>query len=607
MCGISGAISIANNVVPMVVEGLRRLEYRGYDSVGIAALIDTNLKRIRVTTRVQQLKEEIDKQNFSSKISIGHTRWATHGKPSEKNAHPQFSNKIVGVVHNGIIENHVELRHTLEGYGYKFSSDTDTEVIAHLINHYNQITKSSSEAVMLAVDKLKGQYAIGIIFQDNPDQLIVSRQGSPLVIGLGTDENYFASDVSALLPFTTKFIYLEDGDCAIIATNSIEIFDKQHKVVVRQEVTSEMSAVSTELGIFRHFMHKEIFEQPNALTDTMSSVLEHGISPNLYGPDALEIFSKLEHVTIIACGTSYHAGLTAKNWIEEIADVPVSVEIASEFICRKPATFKNDLVIAISQSGETADTIAAVQMAKSKGAKLLSICNVPESMLTRISDMKFMTKAGPEIGVASTKAFTTQLLALKIFAYTLAKAKGIQFDEVKISKALRSLPRLARLALSVEPEIFQWAKEINKSEHAIFLGRGPFYAIAEEGSLKLKEVSYIHAEAYPSGELKHGPLALIDDQMPIVMIIPNDHLMEKNMSSLQEITARCGKMFVIAQSQVDVPADSSVKLIKVPTLGEVLDPIAAIIPLQLLAYHTALLRGTDIDKPRNLAKSVSTQ
>lgn len=607
MCGIMGAIG-ERDVVPIVTEGLRRLEYRGYDSVGIAAVIKDNgneLRRIRVTGRVKMLAERIvDAADFIGQVSIGHTRWATHGRPCEKNAHPHFSRQI-GVVHNGIIENHAELRGFLTARGYQFCSETDTEVIAHLIHHYSQMTEFT-ESVMLAVEKLRGQFAIGVINQTDPDRLVVARHGSPLVIGRGIGENFFASDVSALLPVTSKFVYLEDGDFAVIQRSGIKIFDRKRAPVQRPEVTTEMSSVSTDLGIFRHYMQKEIFEQPQAIEATLATVLEHGFKPELFGPDAASIFKELDHITILGCGTSHNSGLIAKTWIEEIAQVPVSVEIANEYSVRKVAVPKNTLVIAISQSGETADTIAAVAKAKQTGAKLLSICNVSESSLARISDMKFMTSAGPEIGVASTKAFTTQLVALRILAYCLAKARRVDFNEKQVLQEMRQLPYAVKLALAVEPQIHDWAKEIAKHDHAFFLGRGVFYPVAEEGSLKLKEISYIHAEAYPAGELKHGPLALIDDTMPVIMFIPDDELNKKNQSSMQEIVARSGQMFVLCQSNVEIPSGTVVNQIKVPTPEGPLDPIAAIIPLQLLAYHVAVMRGTDIDKPRNLAKSVTT-
>lgn len=608
MCGIVGGIN-SHNVVPDIIEGLKRLEYRGYDSVGIAGIIHedekTSLQRIRVTDRVQKLYEQVKDESFKSNASIGHTRWATHGKPSVKNAHPHFSNDVVGVVHNGIIENHSSLRDSLIGRGYVFSSDTDTEVIAHLVHYYLQLTQTLIEAVTLTVEKLRGQYAIGVISLKHPDELIVTRQGAPIVIGLADGGNYFASDVSALLPITSKFMYLEDGDFAKVTTDNVEIFDSENQSIERVIVTSGMSAVSTELGIFQHFMQKEIFEQPKAILETLSSVNEHGLNPMLFGPLAENLFAHIEHVTIIACGTSFNAGTVAKNWIEDIANIPVVVEIASEYISRKVADIKNNLVIAISQSGETADTILAVQGASKKGYPVLSICNVPESSLTRISTMKFMTKAGPEIGVASTKAFTTQLVALRIFAYCVAKAKHIPFDEKLVLKSLRQLPHCIRLALATEPQIILWAEELTKFQNAIYLGKGAFCAIAEEGSLKLKEVSYIHAESYASGELKHGPLALIDEKMPVIMIISDDEYAWKNISSLQEVAARDGNLFVLTQKHLNLPVIENLKRINISTLDSSVDPIVAVIPLQLLAYHTALLRGLDVDKPRNIAKAVT--
>ena len=609
MCGIVGAVA-ERNVVPIVVEGLRRLEYRGYDSVGIATWNEgadgTELKRIRVTERVNALQTKIEAEHFSGQVVIGHTRWATHGVPAEKNAHPHFSDGIVGVVHNGIIENHDELRGFLTSRGCVFTSDTDTEVIAHLIAYYMRLT-SAHEAIRIALEKLHGQYALGIMIKGS-DEVFCARSGSPLVLGIGFGENFFASDVSALLPVTSRFIYLEDGDIAQITPSDIYIFDRNDVAQERDIVESELSAKLAELGNYRHYMQKEIFEQPRAIADTISPVIEHGFSPKLFGPDAEAIFKDIEHITIIACGTSYHAGLVGRHQIENVVDIPVSVEIASEYRNRTKAFHKNDLVLAISQSGETADTIGAIDLARQKGAKILAICNVPESSIVRQADLEFITKAGPEIGVASTKAFTTQLAALRILAYSLASArkKLSDADSKHAIRALRNLPSAIKMALSIEHYIVEWAKEIASYDNCIFLGRGTYYPIAEEASLKLKEISYIHAEAYPFGELKHGPLALISADMPVMMLIPDDELLEKNVSNMEEVAARCGNIFVLGQSSILDASKDRMKIIDVPTTGGAFDPLVAIVPLQLLSYHVALIRGTDVDRPRNLAKSVTT-
>ena len=609
MCGIVGAVA-QRNVVPILLEGLRRLEYRGYDSAGLVTLGIDGLKRLRSVGRVQALAEAVAREDLQGQTGIAHTRWATHGAPTEENAHPHVSGKLA-VVHNGIIENHEALRSRLQGLGYQFTSETDTEVIAHLIEFHLRETGDLLVATRQAVAELLGAYAIGVIHADAANRLICARKGSPLLIGLGIEENFIASDVSALLPVTQRVVYLEEGDVADIGLLDIRIFDRVGHAVSRAEHVSELSADMAELGQYRHYMQKEIHEQPKAVADTLSAALDLGtISPEIFGPDASQVFSRVESVLLLACGTSHHAAKTAAYWIEEYAGIPAVAEIASEYRYRVSTPRPNTLVVTISQSGETADTLAALQRAQDLGlTDSLAICNVPESALIRASSLHFLTRAGPEIGVASTKAFTTQLAALFLLTLCLAKIHGRLPDatEKSLLLALRQLPNQIAEALSLEPEIAFWAERFADKHHALFLGRGAHYPIALEGALKLKEISYIHAEGYPAGELKHGPLALVDRDMPVVAIAPNDALLEKLKSNLQEVRARGGELYVFADHETAMPSEENVHLIKVTHHAGVLSPIVHVVPLQILAYHAALVRGTDVDKPRNLAKSVTVE
>ena len=610
MCGIIGGVS-ERNVVPIILEGLSRLEYRGYDSVGIAVINDDNeLARQRVTSRVAALKEICLANKFKGKNGIGHTRWATHGGVTTNNAHPHFSKNTIALVHNGIIENYEIIRDDLIKAGYLFESETDTEVIVHLIHSFYKKTKNLLSAVKEAIAKLKGAYAIGVISKDNPEQLVCARNGSPLVLGVGIDEMFFASDISALLPVTQKVVYLEDGDVAEIGLYSYNIWDSKGANITRNINISELSVGLTDLGHFRHYMQKEIFEQPNAIRQTLQS-LGNTFEADKFGKEALQVFKSIDKVQIIACGTSLNAGHVAKYWIQEFANIECVVEIASEYRYSKIPVAKNTLIVNISQSGETADTIASVKYAHELGMlNTLSICNVAESSLVRLSKLSILTQAGPEIGVASTKAFTTQLVVLLYLTFTLAKVRGklSGHEEHEIIEEMRKLPQHIIHVLEMESEIKQIAQELESKQHALFLGRNTLYPVAVEGALKLKEISYIHAEAYAAGELKHGPLALIDDAMPSVILMPSTMLMDKTKSNVQEILARKGQVYLFS----DIKADASVgchKVIHMPT-GEVphyLIPILYTVPLQLLAYHTAVIKGTDVDKPRNLAKSVTVE
>ena len=608
MCGIIGGIS-ERSVVPIILEGLSRLEYRGYDSVGIA-VIDSSKKLIRerVTGRVIALTELCKSKNIKGVAGIGHTRWATHGEVSEQNAHPHFSNNKIALVHNGIIENYAELRDELIKKDYYFDSQTDTEVIVHLI--HSLYAGSLIEAVRMAVKLLHGAYAIGVMCNDNPQQLVCARNGSPLVLGIGINEMFFASDISALLPVTQKVVYLEDGDTAKIEIGKYTIWDNTGKLVKRKTNISELSIGQTELGVYRHYMQKEIFEQPNAIAETLQ-LLGTNFDPQNFGAEAEETFKYIDKVQIIACGTSLNAGHVAKYWIEEFANIECVIEIASEYRYRKIPASSHTLVVNISQSGETADTLASVKYAHELGMKnSLSICNVPESSLVRLSKLSILTQAGPEIGVASTKAFTTQLVVLLYLAFTLAKVKGLlsKDEEVFIIDEMRKLPHLVIDILSLEDKIKSIARELEHKQHALFLGRNTMFPIAAEGALKLKEISYIHAEAYAAGELKHGPLALIDIEMPSIVLMPSHILMDKTKSNVQEVLARKGVVYLFT----DAGGDDSIKCHKVihmPTnsVPHYLLPILYTVPLQLLAYHTALIKGTDVDKPRNLAKSVTVE
>jgi glutamine---fructose-6-phosphate transaminase (isomerizing) len=608
MCGIVGAIA-GRDIVPVLIEGLKRLEYRGYDSAGIA-VIDGRLQRARSTGRVAELERIAQAAGVSGPLGIAHTRWATHGAPSEKNAHPHVSGGV-SVVHNGIIENHDEMREKLRAAGYAFVSDTDTEVIAHLVHLHLQACKDLFEAVRRSLAELTGAYAIAVINEADAHRLIVARMGAPLLLGLGDGENFAASDASALVQVTQRIIYLEEGDCAELSRECIRIVDGNGQPVVRQEQITQLTAAAVELGNYRHYMQKEIFEQPMAVANTLEMVTNaRAIAPQLFGADADKIFNKINGLVILACGTSYHAGMVARYWIEALAGLPCDVEIASEYRYREPYNDPDALVVTISQSGETADTLAALQYAKLRGHHhSLSICNVPESALVRASDLRFLTRAGPEIGVASTKAFTTQLAALVLLAMALAKQRGRlpTEREGELLTALRHLPSALSHVLQVEPEIAAWAELFARKEHMLFLGRGIHYPIAMEGALKLKEISYIHAEAYAAGELKHGPLALVDRNMPVVAVAPRDALLEKLKSNLQEVRARGGELYVLADQGTRLQSGDGVHVIEMPDHAGLLSPILHTVPLQLLAYHTALHRGTDVDKPRNLAKSVTVE
>jgi len=610
MCGIVGAVA-HRNVVPLLIEGLSRLEYRGYDSAGVAVLDTNGIRRVRATGRVAEMQGRADREKLTGTTGIGHTRWATHGGVTESNAHPHVSNDDIAVVHNGIIENHEEQRARLKQMGYAFESQTDTEVIAHLIHHYFQKCRDLFSATRQAAADLTGAYAIAVISRNEPDQMICARMGCPLLIGLGEGENFIASDVSALLSATRRVIYLEDGDAALLTRDSITLLDLSGAKIDRPVHVSDVSLASLELGPYNHFMQKEIHEQPRALTDSIEAVIaSKGFEAVLFGTDAAAVFREIDSILILAAGTSYYAGLTAKYWLESIAKIPTSVEIASEYRYRSSVPNSRQLIITISQSGETLDTMEALKHAKSLGQlQTLSICNVQESAIPRASKLVFYTRAGAEIGVASTKAFTTQLIALFILAATLAKQRGLleTSQEHAMLEALRQIPASVQHALNLEPQIREWAKSFANKQHALFLGRGIHYPIALEGALKLKEISYIHAEAYPAGELKHGPLALVDNDMPVVVIAPNDTLLEKVKSNMQEVRARGGQVYVFADLDSHFGESEGVHVIRTPRHVGLLSPILHSIPVQLLAYHAALLKGTDVDKPRNLAKSVTVE
>ncbi|BBP45082.1 glutamine--fructose-6-phosphate aminotransferase [isomerizing] [Thiosulfatimonas sediminis] len=616
MCGIVGGVA-ERNLTPILLEGLRRLEYRGYDSSGIALLADKQLKRVRSIGKIARLQDKIAAQQevFSGSIGIAHTRWATHGVPAEENAHPHICNHRVAVVHNGIIENHAQLKAMQLQAGYRFTSQTDTEVIAHSIDEQLNLHNGNLlSAVQATLQTLHGAYALGVIATDQPDLLIAARCGSPLVIGVGIGEYFIASDVSALLPVTQEFIFLEEGDIAAIQREQLDIFDQAGQRVERPIVQSNLSSHSVELGEHRHYMHKEIFEQPQAVTDTLQGrTTDSAVLVSAFGHGAEAVFKQIEQVQIIACGTSYHAGLVAKYWFEDIIQMPCAVEVASEYRYRNPVIRHNTLLLTISQSGETADTLAALREAKKTQPDLssMTICNAPESSLTRESNLVFLTHAGPEIGVASTKAFTTQLVSLALLLTAIGQVQKTlpTARETAIIKGLKKLPTLIQNALQHEPLIKEVAQLFADKNSALFLGRGTMYPIAMEGALKLKEISYIHAEAYPAGELKHGPLALIDDSIPVIAIAPKDELLEKLKSNLQEVKARGGQMIVFEDEDSDVRGDDEdLNVIKATTnVGRITAPITFNIPLQLLSYHVALIKGTDVDQPRNLAKSVTVE
>lgn len=608
MCGIVGAVA-SRNVVSTLIEGLSRLEYRGYDSAGIAILSNGVVERVRAVGRVAAMTEKALEINLSGTLGIGHTRWATHGGVTESNAHPHVSKGEIAVVHNGIIENHDEQRTRLKALGYDFTSQTDTEVIAHLIHYYHQKMPLLA-ATQKAVAELSGAFAIAVVSIKEPEHMITARLGCPLLLGLGDGENFIASDVSAVLSVTRKVIYLEDGDVADIRREGVTIFGKTGDEVTRKVHMSDVSLASMELGPYAHFMQKEIHEQPRALTDTIEALIDdNSFSPALFGSAASEIFKQVNSVLILAAGTSYYAALTAKYWLESIAKIPTNVEIASEYRYRVSVPNAKQLIVTISQSGETLDTMEALKHAKSLGQQhTLAICNVQESAIPRASELVFYTRAGAEIGVASTKAFTTQLVALFTLAVTMAKQRELlKEEEQSYLDALRQLAGSVQFALNLEPQIREWAKSFADKEHALFLGRGVHYPIALEGALKLKEISYIHAEAYPAGELKHGPLALVDSNMPVVVIAPNDALLEKVKSNMQEVRARGGELFVFADADSHFTESDGVHVIRTPRHVGVLSPILHTIPVQMLAYHAALLKGTDVDKPRNLAKSVTVE
>jgi len=608
MCGIVGAIA-ERNVVPILMEGLRRLEYRGYDSAGIAVSNpNARLQRIRSVGKVAELQNLLDQATVEGTLGIAHTRWATHGMPAERNAHPHMSGEHVAVVHNGIIENHADLRDDLQRQGFVFNSDTDTEVIAHLLAGLLLEGQDILEAARNAIGRLVGAYALALINPDDPNRIVVARAGSPLVIGIGVGEHFIASDVFALLPVTQRFVFLEEGDLAEIRRDGISIFDADGQPVEREMRTSELSASNAEKGPYRHYMLKEIFEQPAVIAETLEGRIHKGrLLEESFGHVARELFDRTRAVQIIACGTSYHAGMVARYWLEE-AGYPCQIEVASEFRYRKTVVQPDTLFVTISQSGETADTLAALRSAKKAGyIGSLVVCNVPESSLVRESDVALMTRAGPEIGVASTKAFTTQLVALRLMTLALAKRRGLTAEqENEWVEELQALPRQVEVVLKLSEAIEKMAQSFSDMQNALFLGRGTFYPIAMEGALKLKEISYIHAEAYPAGELKHGPLALVDERMPVVCALPDDPLLEKVLSNLQEVRARGGELFLFSDKKVKISLDHYQNL----TLDDICPgtaPIVYTIPLQLLSYHVAILKGTDVDQPRNLAKSVTVE
>ena len=608
MCGIVAGVS-RKKVMPILLEGLRRLEYRGYDSCGVAVIEGGAIRRARSVKRVQELAEQVEAEELDSTVGIAHTRWATHGGPVVCNAHPHIAGGRIALVHNGIIENYAEIREELLSAGVTFESQTDTEVLAHLVNHYYE--GDLLAAVERALNRVRGAYGIAVMALDEPGRIVAARLGSPMVVGLADEGNFIASDAMALAGVTDRIIFVEDGDVADVTTEKVAIYaheGKDYRPVERRVMKVQAYTGAAELGPYRHYMQKEIFEQPRAFGDTLEGV--EGITPTLFGKEAEEVFKDVNRVLIIACGTSFYAGLTAKYWLEAVAGMPCDVEVASEYRYREPVTDPKTLVVTVSQSGETADTIAALKFAKSRGmAKTLAVCNVAQSALVRESLLHYITRAGVEIGVASTKAFTTQLAALYLLTLVFAKLRG-RLDEKAEAEALtrlRHVPTALTAVLALEPQIIAWAERFARKEHALFLGRGMHYPIALEGALKLKEISYIHAEAYPAGELKHGPLALVDENMPVVTIAPNDELIEKLKSNMQEVRARGGELYVFADGDSAIASEEHVHVIRLPENYGDLSPVLHVVPLQLLAYHTALARGTDVDKPRNLAKSVTTE
>ena len=610
MCGIVGAVS-KRNITPVLLHGLNRLEYRGYDSAGIAVVDNNkNIQRVRAVGKIKNLEAALLKTPADGFIGIGHTRWATHGEPTEKNAHPHVCNDCVAIVHNGIIENHESLRAEQIKAGFNFTSDTDTEVIVHQIEKYLNEGNSLFAAVKKSTNDLDGAYALGVVSTSEPETLICARKGSPLVIGVGENENFIASDMSALLSETHQFIILKEGDMAIINASNIDVFDEAGDKVDRDIHESKLSGDAVDKGEYAHYMLKEIYEQPAAIAETLEGRLgKDTVLDSSFGPKAIEIFNKIKSIQIIACGTSYHAGLIAKYGIESVTNLPCNIEVASEFRYRTVVVQPDTLLITISQSGETADTLAALRKAKEIGFKhSLAICNVPESSLVRESELCLMTRAGPEIGVASTKAFTTQLVALTLLITVLARRFGLPPErEAKVVKQLRHLPGIIDDVLKLDNDIKEMAKDFADKEHALFLGRGMHYPVALEGALKLKEISYIHAEGYPAGELKHGPIALVDKNIPIVAVAPNDKLIDKLKSNLQEVKARGGKLYIFSDKGANLKSEEGIKVIEVAPLDIAISPIIFSVPLQMLAYHVAVLKGTDVDQPRNLAKSVTVE
>ncbi len=611
MCGIVGAVA-DRDIVPVLIEGLRRLEYRGYDSAGVAVLNGSGVvKRLRTVGKVRKLEDALELDPTHGGLGIAHTRWATHGVPNERNAHPHISRDGIAIVHNGIIENHDELRAESKRQGYEFTSETDTEVIAHRIHHHLKATSDLFKAVRATVAELEGAYALAVVSQHEPDRIVIARQGCPVVVGLGEHENYVASDVAALLPVTRRFIFLEEGDVGEIRRESVRILDNQGNTVQRAVTESQLSADAAEKGQFPHYMLKEIYEQPRAVAQTLEERVAGGkLLEAAFGPAAQAVFARTKAVRIVACGTSFHAALIAKYFIEQICRLPCWVEIASEYRYRNPVVPKNTLFVSVSQSGETADTLAALRSARQAGyLSQLAICNVPESSLVRESELVMLTRAGPEIGVASTKAFTTQLAALDMLVVALAKFHSADVERERgLVQRLLGIPSLIESTLALDGTIKELAKRFADKHHALFLGRGAMYPIAMEGALKLKEISYIHAEAYPAGELKHGPLALVDEDMPVIAVAPNNDLLEKLKSNLQEVRARGGELYVFADPESGFEPSDGVHVIEMPRHVTYFQaPAVYTVPLQLLAYHCAILKGTDVDQPRNLAKSVTVE
>jgi len=610
MCGIVGAVA-ERNVVPILMEGLRRLEYRGYDSAGIAVRVEEGIARVRRVGKVQELANALEETPVRGGTGISHTRWATHGVPNESNAHPHLSSEKIAIVHNGIIENFEELRDDLKEKGYTFTSDTDTEIVAHRIHHNTQHADDLAGAVRMTVAELEGAYALAVMSVDHPGQIVIARAGAPAVVGIGIDENFVASDVAALLPVTRNFMFLEEGDVALVERKQVTVWNEKGEIAERDVRESTLNADSAERGEFRHFMLKEIYEQPDAVARTLDGrIADNRVLAASFGPHANDALDKTRGIHIVACGTSYHAGLVARYWIESLCKLPCTVEIASEYRYRSPVVPDGTLFVSISQSGETADTLAALRAAKVAGyVSTLTICNAPESSMVRESDLTMMTHAGPEIGVASTKAFTTQLAALALLTISLARRNGLEERQERALVAqLSELPGLISQVLALDSSIEAFAEHFADKHHALFLGRGVQNPVAMEGALKLKEISYIHAEAYAAGELKHGPLALVDEDMPVVAVAPDDDLLEKLKSNLQEVRARGGELYVFADPRVQFGDRVGIHTMRMPALIQDFQaPILYTVPLQLLAYHVAVLKGTDVDQPRNLAKSVTVE